>query len=817
MPIFDPIRIGASGGSQDYEVERSLRFNSADSTKLTRTFGTNTSNTTKTVSFWMKRGKAGVFQSMFSTAVNGFVEGRIQFTNDDKLQYTDRDSSSGSTDIQKITNRVFRDHSAWYHIVVAINTTDGTANDRVKIYINGVRETSFSSSTNPSQNYSVSFYRSSADNYVGVNNNSSDFFNGYLAEINFIDGQALDPSSFAKTNTETGEWIPKKYTGGYGNNGYYLNFSDNSGTSATTLGKDNSGNGNNFTPSNFNVTAGSVENDSVLDSPTNNWCTLNPLTGFWNGGGQQVLEDGLLFSDNPNSGDRANHATFRLKPNKKYYIEGVYLEPSGSGSQLIWGLTTLTKNNGFPSKAVGTGGFSINWRGGAGTTQSADESTQTNIGTRPSNGAVIGVAIDLVNGKFYAHNANSYYNSGNPDNGTGAIITGIPTDVEYNFTTSVDSGGPNFSEFKINFGQQGFQHQPSTFTDLLNSQSLDEPTIPNGSKYFDTVLYTGNGTDNTDRTGLNFAPDWVWIKARSAAKFHSLYDAVRGAGKVIYSAMTNAEGVDDGLKAFNSDGFRNGTNQHTNENGTTYAAWCWEAGSSTVTNTDGSISAQVRAEPEAGFSIVTYTGTGADATIGHGLGVKPDAIFLKNRDRNVDWIVKHQSLTSNKIVYLNLTEAEGGATGTNNGVIEDLSSSSTFSISRTNNSGNYNNVGVNGEDYVAYCFSGVEGYSKFGKYTGNGSTNGTFVFTGFRPAWVMVKNKDSSYSWDINDSARDPDNVCEKVLAANLDDSEATATSMDFLSNGFKLRVNNNSQNRNGDDFIYFAFAEQAFKHARAR
>ena len=183
MPIFDPIRIGASGVAEDYEVERSLRFNSNDSAKLTRTFGTNTSNTTKTVSFWMKRGKSETFMSMFSTTASGFIEGRIQFTNADQLQYTDRDSGSGSTDIQKITNRRLRDHSAWYHIVVAIDTTDGTADDRIKIYINGVRETSFSSSTNPSQNYSVSFYRSSADNYVGVNNNSSDFFDGYLVDL----------------------------------------------------------------------------------------------------------------------------------------------------------------------------------------------------------------------------------------------------------------------------------------------------------------------------------------------------------------------------------------------------------------------------------------------------------------------------------------------------------------------------------------------------------------------------------------------------------------------------------------------------------
>ena len=817
MSLFDSIRLGSSAAGDDYEVERSLRFNSADSTKLTRTFGTNTSNTTKTVSFWMKRGKAGVFQSMFSTAVNGFIEGRIQFTNDDKLQYTDRDSSSGSTDIQKITNRVFRDHSAWYHIVVAINTTDGTADDRVKIYVNGVRETSFSSSTNPSQNYSVSFYRSSADNYVGVNNNSSDFFNGYLAEINFIDGQALDPSSFAKTNTKTGEWIPKKYTGSYGNNGYYLNFSDNSGTSATTLGKDNSGNGNNFTPSNFNVTANSVENDSVLDSPTNNWCTLNPLTGFWNGGGTQTLEDGLLFSDNPNSGDRANHATFRLKPNKKYYIEGVYLEPSGSGSQLIWGLTTVTKNGGFPSKAVGTGGFSINWRGGAGTTQSHDESSTTNIGSRPSNGAVIGVAIDLVNGKFYAHNANSYYNSGDPDNGTGAIITGIPTGVEYNFTTSVDSGGPNFSEYKINFGQQGFQHQPSTFTDLLNSQSLDEPTIPDGSKYFDVLTYTGTGTTAQSITGLEFQPDWVWIKSRSFANNHHLFDSVRGVNKIMRSSTTDGEDTISGvMSAFNSDGFtvqEAGGNNATNDDGSTFVAWCWDAGTSTVTNNDGSISAQVRANSTAGFSIITWTGTGSNLTIGHGLGVKPTAHITKARSGSsgCDWFVYFSSQGAEKNLRWNNASALGDTANLYN---DTEPTSSVITI------GNSSCINENGGTYLTYAFSDVEGYCKTGTYTGNGASNGSFVFLGFRPAWVMVKRTNGSENWAIWDYKREGINPNGRLLRADSSTDEGGDVSghrIDLLSNGFKLRNTDTKGNGNNDTYVYLAFAEQAFKHARAR
>ena len=422
---------------------------------------------------------------------------------------------------------------------------------------------------------------------------------------------------------------------------------------------------------------------------------------------------------------------------------------------------------------------------------------------------------------WYTDLSGNFFNSGDPANGTNAAYDFSSTQAAngavpfvYFATNSGDTGS-------VNFGQQPFNYtQPSGFNSIC-SANLPDPTIKLPNKYFDTVLYTGNGTDDTDRTGLNFSPDWVWIKARSAARFHSLYDVVRGAGKVIYSAMNNSEGVDTGLKAFNSDGFRNGTNIHSNENGTTYAAWCWEAGSSTVTNNDGSISAQVRAEPEAGFSIVSYTGGGADATVGHGLGVKPDAIILKNRDRNVEWIVKHKNLSSGKIMYLNLTEAEGGATGTNNGIIEDFSSTSTFSLSRTNNTGNYNNVAVNGEKYVAYCFSGVEGFSKFGRYAGNGNNpNGAYVHLGFKPAWLMIKRLDGIEQWAILYDKAHPRNAIINYFVANADDAEAESGShveIDFLSNGFKLREDGDVQNRDGSKYIYFAFALETAKYARAR
>ena len=216
--MFDTLtRMGASSAGA-YEIEKSLRFHSSDSTKLTRTFGTNSSDTTKTLSFWMKRTKLGTYQKPFATTTSGYIESYIRINNDDTLQFEDRDSSSGSTDGRLVTNRKFRDTLSWYHIVLTIDTGNGTAGDRVRIYVNGVRETSFSSTTNPVSTYSSQFFRSSVDNFIGAGDS---YFDGYLAEFNFIDGQVLDASSFGETNALTGQWIPKKYEGTYGTEGFY--------------------------------------------------------------------------------------------------------------------------------------------------------------------------------------------------------------------------------------------------------------------------------------------------------------------------------------------------------------------------------------------------------------------------------------------------------------------------------------------------------------------------------------------------------------------------------------------------------------------
>ena len=569
MPFFDSIRIGASQVvDTGFSVDRSLRFNSGDSAKLTRTFGTNTSNTTKTISFWVKRATLGSYQSIFATTSSGYIEGRLQFDNDDRLRVTDRDSGSGSSDINKVTDRKFRDIGAWYHIVIAYDTTNGTAGDRVKVYVNGSQVTVFSTDTNPASSYAVSFFRSSVDNFIGANN-TSDFFDGYLAEINFIDGQALTPTSFGETDSTTGQWNPIDTSGlTFGNNGFRMKFDDNSGTSATTLGKDSSGNSNNFTPSNFSVSAGSG-NDSLEDTPTNNFCTINPLVGR----GTVFLtptNGNLDFSLPSGSGYLAN-ASFLIPTSGKWYAEYVFTTV-GSG---VVNVGNNEKSQGS-SAADQLNGISML----SGEIRVNDSSTQTSL-TAFGNNDIIGVKVDRDAGTVaFTINGSAV---GNAENISSMLE---PTDLIFRAYRNASGGSTPVGS--INFGQRPFSYQPSGFK-ALNSQNLPTPPILLSNKNFDTVLYTGNGATSARAiTGFNFAPDWVWLKNRDTTYHHQLHDTVRGvsgSAGVLYSNNTDAEDNTYSLASFNSDGFsisKDNDQAGQNNNGDDYVSWCWNAG-----DTDG--------------------------------------------------------------------------------------------------------------------------------------------------------------------------------------------------------------------------------------
>ena len=336
------------------------------------------------------------------------------------------------------------------------------------------------------------------------------------------------------------------------------------------------------------------------------------------------------------------------------------------------------------------------------------------------------------------------------------------------------------------------------------------PTIVNGSKVMQAVLYTGTGATQTIAVG--FQPDLVWIKSRSAATDNKLTDSVRGATKALISNSTAAETTDtNGITAFTSNGFTLGSDSVYNTNGATYVAWCWQAGQgSTSTNTNGSITSTVSVNASAGFSVVTYTGTGANATVGHGLGVAPSMMIVKNRTASAtSWIVYHASLGAGTAVYLDSTGASSPSSLYWNSTAPTSSVLSVGAYSPTNGSTN---------SLVAYCWTPIAGYSAFGSYTGNGSTDGPFVYTGFRPKFVMIKNTSTTGHWEMFDTSRSSYNVASLWLKANSSDAEAsTILTVDMLSNGFKIRDSDTDNNGSGNTIIYMAYAENPLKNALAR
>mgnify|MGYP003647873225 CR=1 FL=1 len=333
-------------------------------------------------------------------------------------------------------------------------------------------------------------------------------------------------------------------------------------------------------------------------------------------------------------------------------------------------------------------------------------------------------------------------------------------------------------------------------------------TIDKPSDYFNTKLYTGNGSTGHAITGVGFQPDWVWIKSRdSGSDNHNAFDVVRGASKGLQPNDTDAEYTASSVhESFNTDGFTLGDNGQVNGSSESFVSWNWKAGGSASTNTSGSTNTSVSVNTDAGFSIVTYPGNSTSgATFGHGLGVKPSMIITKARTRLSMWNVYHKGLTNyTKGIYLNATDAEfaGGAfeAGEPN--------ANTFTLT------NGTHVNGSGETYVAYCFAEKKGYSKFGSYTGNGNADGTFVYTGFKPAFVMQKSTTTTYGWQIYDNKRGGFNPENDELVANLDSAETDGSGNgfpDFYSNGFKLRNTDINKNASGVTYIYMAFAENPF------
>jgi hypothetical protein len=802
-------------------ISKSLRFNSADSAYLNRTFGTPTNNKKFTYNCWVKVNAAGNSIRMLTSGITGSPVDYAMFQfSPNSINYQETASSASALNVSTVA--VFRDPSAWYMVTLVVDTTLATAADRIKIYVNSVLQT-LTITTQVTQNYDPVINKNTRLGGIGglaYNGSYINFSDCYLTEVNFIDGQALTPSSFGMTNPQTGQWIPLKYSGTYGTNGFYLNFKD--ATSTTTLGYDYSGNANNWTTNNFSVTAG-AGNDSLTDVPTpwfaynttgdvggvfrGNYCTWNgALPAAVAGSSIVTLSNGNLDVAflSQTVGDMFLYATSLLNSGKWYWE---FTISATTNNEHRIGVSSQTFS-------AATGNTEAGYRWTKGTVYVNGTQVASGLSTCTTND-VIGVAIDAVAGtvQWFKNNTSVY------------TATGVNYSTYIPYMNGDGGSGRSFSG-TTNFGQRPFAYTPPTGFRSLCTTNLPATAIGfgltnQGDDYFNAVLYTGTGaTQNI--TGLDFQPDWVWIKIRNQAYSHNEYDSVRGANKRLRPNQTGAEAtVTDQLMSFNSNGFTLGADsgEEVNSNGNTFVAWNWKAGGTGVTNTAGSITSTVSANTTAGFSIVTYTGTGANATVGHGLGVTPGMIIVKDRSAANDWVVWHRSYSSTTQGYMYLNST--GAVATSSGFWNSTAPTSTL-VSLGNLWTN-----TSGSGMVMYAFAPIAGYSAFGSYTGNGSAtgDGPFVYLGFRPRYVLAKvasNQINATNWQIWDALRPTYNVASDYLFANTSDAESNSAptyhAIDFLSNGFKLRcVDTYGFNQSGAVYIYAAFAESPFQFSNAR
>jgi hypothetical protein len=755
-----------SGQYQGYQISRSVRLRSSASAYFNRTPASAGNRKTWTWSGWVKRSNIGSWGALFASSASlgsGANFEYLVFTSSNTLQWV---TYSTSTQANVITTQVFRDPSAWYHVVVAFDSTQATASNRVQMYINGAQVTAFGTAAYPSLNY---------NSYINLNqihtigrDDSGDYFDGYLTEINFIDGQALTPSSFGAYNAY-GVWSPMKYNGTYGTNGFYLNFSDNSAATAAAIGKDYSGNGNNWTPNNISLTSGATY-DSMLDVPTQwadggngrgNYATLNPLSGLGT-----ISNANLRNVASGTDGYRTS--TLAIPSSGKWYFE------MSMGAAVASGCGITTKP--FPT-AVNQAESRIYYSDG----NKYSNGSGSAYGATFTLNDVIGISYDADAGTLS-------FLKNNVSQGTAFSSLG-----SFEWFFYIQHSGTGTSDVTVNFGQRPFAYTPPSGFRALNTQNLPTPTIANGANYFAATTYTGTGAsrsvDNTVNN-VSFQPDFVWVKGRSGATDHALYDAVRGVQLQLESNTTTAETTETtGLTAFNSNGFTVGALAQMNTNTATYVGWQWKEGATQ------------------GFDIVTFSGTGGAQNISHSLGVAPRMIIMKRRNGVSDWAVGHNSLPWTQALNLNLTGAASTtATAWNN----TAPTSSQFTVG---------SFCVSGGTYVAYLFAAVAGYSAFGSYTGNASTDGPFVFCGFRPRYVLVKRTDGADSWQVWDTARDTYNVTSANLYPNLSNAEVTDSTqgIDIVANGFKLRTSNVRLNASGGTYIFAAFAENPFKYSLAR
>ena len=759
--------------TEAYTIDQSCRFNDDDDAQLVSPTISSGSERIGTWSFWYKRanlGQVAEIYDVYRTSTSNMAI-RIRFNASDQLQVI-CENDSGAAIVSRVTTQVFRDPSAWgnFHIKVDTGQTDDTS---CVIYHNGVQITAFGTKTNPGSATDANLFTSGKSAYIGSTPAGAGDYDGYLSQFTVQDGVVGVPADVGETSSDTGQWIPKSVSGlTFGTNGSLLAFQDSS-----ALGDDTSGNDNDFTAS------GLAAADQTPDSPTLNRAVLN------------AAQDGSSATAVMSEGNTrvAVSGSTRIQRMSTIPLVGkVYWEVlSVDNSQNIAGICDNTvfpmEYNDFhellPPHVMVYDNLNL-WYNSSYTTYS-----------QPSNGQRRMFAFDADTGELWGGVNGTWHNSGDPAAGTGEVGT-----VGTTTTWFIVIGGKSGADQQLILGSGNMSHTvPSGFTADLDVSQLADPTIADPSGSFQSTIYTGDGaTTLAVNQGGNstFTPDFVWVKNRDQADAHLLFDLPRGVTNYLISNTGGGQATGaDTVESFDSDGFTVGDDVRVNTSGEKYVGWQWLESDT------------------AGFDVFTFTGTGSAHTISHSLGVAPELIIIKNQNITSDWWVYHAANTSapeTDYLVLNTTAATtDSATAWN----DTAPTSSVFSV------GTASNVNGDGNSHIAYIFAGVEGYSKFGFYTGNGNANGPFVWCGFKPAVVIIKRTDSTSDWTIKDAARNPYNVVDNALLPDAPNTEYNATwvYVDFLSNGFKVRSTDNSQNTSSGTYVFAAWADTPFKTANAR
>lgn len=748
-------------------IVRSLRFNAPDSTFLSRTPGAASNRQIFTHSYWFKRSalptgqvwlaQIGATASDTDSLYFGFFNDQLQF--------------GGGTTTWRLSSQVFRDVTGWSNIVLAVDTTQAVAADRIKIYHNGVEITAFATNVAPGLSANMAWNNNVVHN-VGRTVSNTQYISGYMAQFEAIDGQRLLPTAFGRFSAQTGAWVNKNYSGTYGTNGFQLKFADNSSTA--NLGLDTSGNGNTWTTSGFSVTAG-VGNDSMIDTPTDGYSVISNIAKK----STITVANGGLDVSNSSASISCTYGTMSIPATGKWYAE---FTMTGGGHV---GITdSVADAQQFLQCGSPRG---VGYRGDGQFTKDG-----ANIGATSSytTGDVVSCAFDSASGKIWFAKNGTYLGSGNPAGGTNQVAIATAPLGFYVFSGDTY----NVYSFVANFGQRPFAFTPPTGFVALSTANLPVPVILNPAKDMAVNIRTGTGAV-ASVTGIGFQPDLVWTKSRSAVSAHSLYDSVRGVQNQLEPNTTNMESVQaTGLTAFNADGFTLGALAQMNTNAATYVDWMWKKG------------------VVPGMDVVLYAGTGGNRTVAHGLGAVPAVMICKNRSINGNqWALYHKDMAATPqsgSVYLNRADAFAADSAIWNNTAP---TSTLFSL------GASTNVNGAGSNYVAWLFAEVPGFSKIGTYIGNGNADGMVLNCGFKPAWVMIKSASAGgLSWAILDTKRNPFNVANLRLFADTTAADNVQNELDFLATGFKLRTVNTNENQSGVTFIFIAFAEIPDKYARA-